>query len=591
MRHPIKKEKLQVIITERGSLEPADSNYFTCKVKAKDPGQNSTSIRWVIDNGTSVKKGDLLLELDDSALRDQLIEQEILFYEAEQLWQQADLDREINRLTNEALVATAKAALETAKIAKKEYLEGQYEQLRIDLENKLIMARSDLTMWQERAGWSDRMSRPGRQYIPVAQAEADAARFQTAKLTLKNLSTQHEVLKKLTREMQRITLQGAIDTAEVELKKAQRTLKKTLEKDEVAVKATYAKYQKELARMQDIQKEIDNCLIFAPRDGMVVYYVDQRARWGRDQGAIDQGELVKEGQKLLGVPDLSRLVVKAKIHEAMVSRVIDDEEKATGFSEAVNTSLLFGTRPLCALSAYLAFDLDRQSAFSKAYSHLEKKQERRGMDAIVTANAFPDRPLKAHVKAVAPVASQVDFFNADVKVYETAIAIDDDRLQGLKPGMDAVVTIFVDSTPEPVLTIPLQALMGGVAMGAKRRCFVLVEDRPEMREITLGMTNETVAEVKEGLEEGDVVVLNPAALLSDKEKVEYGVSAPSDQGGRGRPGAGRGGPGGGKGKGKGGGWKGKGKGGQRGGPGGGFGGGRRSEGGGAPSTGKKAANP
>jgi hypothetical protein len=114
------------------------------------------------------------------------------------------------------------------------------------------------------------------------------------------------------------------------------------------------------------------------------------------------------------------------------------------------------------------------------------------------------------------------------------------------------------------VTIPLQALVGSVEMGEKRRCFVMVEGHAEMREITLGKNNETVAEVKEGLKEGDVVVLNPAMLLSEREKAAYGLqSAPSEQGGQGA----QGGKGDWKGKGKGGkgDWKGKGKGGPGGG--------------------------
>jgi hypothetical protein len=162
--------------------------------------------------------------------------------------------------------------------------------------------------------------------------------------------------------------------------------------------------------------------------------------------------------------------------------------------------------------------------------------------------------------------------------------------------MDAVVTIYVDSTPEPVLTIPLQALLGSVDMGNKRRCFVMADGRPEMRDLTLGKANETAAEVQDGLKEGDVVILNPAVLLSDKEKAEYGVQATPS------------GPGGSEGSG---GWKGKGKG--KGRPGGGGspgmpggspgmqdgpsmpggrpnGGGRRGQGG-APPGGKAAASP
>jgi RNA polymerase sigma factor (sigma-70 family) len=46
--------------------------------------------------------------------------------------------------------------------------------------NRLDSARSDLFMWRERAEWSKRMSQPGRQYVTVAQAEADQARLRNA---------------------------------------------------------------------------------------------------------------------------------------------------------------------------------------------------------------------------------------------------------------------------------------------------------------------------------------------------------------------------------------------------------------------------
>ncbi len=250
---------------------------------------------------------------------------------------------------------------------------------------------------------------------------------------------------------------------------------------------------------------------------MVIYYVDERSRWDSSKGVIAQGELVKEGEKLLAVLGLTQLVVNARVHEAMIARVRDDKETSTGFSQAVNTTLLFTPQRLCALSAYFAFD-GEQDTFRSAYAHLEKKRERRGMAAIVRVNAFPDRPLKGHVKWVSPVASQSDWFSADVKVYQTYVAIDEDQMQGLKPGMDAVVTIFVETKPKPVLTVPLQALLGGVEMGEKRHCFVVVEGQLSMREVKLGSASQTLAEVKDGLQEGDVVVLNPAVLLSDKAK-------------------------------------------------------------------------
>ena len=59
---------------------------------------------------------------------------------------------------------------------------------------------------------------------------------------------------------------------------------------------------------------------------MVVYYVSEQSRYGSgsQQSIIAQGEPVKEGQKLMRIPDLRRMLVNTKVHEAMVSRVHGD---------------------------------------------------------------------------------------------------------------------------------------------------------------------------------------------------------------------------------------------------------------------------
>ncbi len=451
--------------------------------------------------------------------------------------------------------------------------------------------------------WSDRMSRPGRQFVTASQAEADEARRRSAELTRNSVLKQLDVLK-LTKKRNQIQFQGVIDEAERQIDKAQEQLEKQLALDEVGVNIGEAVYLKELSRLREIEKEIDYCFIRAPRDGMVVYYVEERARWSSNQaGVIAQGESVKEGQKMLSIPDLKHMVVNARVHEAMVSRVIADVNKDTGFSDAINASLLISPKPLSGLSAYTTFLMDLRAPFSNDHRSAEKDLVSRGLEATIRVNAFPNRPLKGHVKSVAAVASQNDFFASNVKVYQTFIAVDE-TMEGLRPGMDAVVNILVDSSPEPVVQIPLQAVLGTADMGEKRRCYVMVDGQPQLREISLGMTNEKVVEVKDGLKEGEVVVMNPVVLLTEKERMEYGnLPAQSGRGGSGMPDGqgGQGGPGGYKGK-KGG--PGAGGPGMQGGPNGGMKGKRRGGGmqggqggpgprsqSGGSSSGKTAANP
>src|SRR6185369_3177285 len=110
-----------------------------------------------------------------------------------------------------------------------------------------------------------------------------------------------------------------------------------------------------------------------------------------------------------------------------------------------------------------------------------------------------------------------DFMSSDVKVYQTLVLIDEE-VPGLRPDMSAEVTIHVDASKDPVLAVPLQAVVGGAEGGTKRKVYVVTPDGPVDREIELGMFNEKMVEVLSGLSEGDEVVINPKVLVGDKVK-------------------------------------------------------------------------
>jgi hypothetical protein len=175
-----------------------------------------------------------------------------------------------------------------------------------------------------------------------------------------------------------------------------------------------------------------------------------------------------------------------------------------------------------------------------------------GQKALIRVDSFGGHILHGTVDSVANVAAQTDFFAADVKVYITKVSINPEDIEGLelKPGMSAEVTITIADALDHVLTVPIQSIVGGSEMGANRTVVVMTPEGPKERTVVVGMSNDKIAEIKEGLQEGDEVVENPKAVLGDKIKVRdpaaEKASGGSEFGGRG-------------GKGKGGSPKGKGK--------------------------------
>src|SRR5262249_30751913 len=74
---PVTRADLDVALVERGSLDAADATDIVCRLQARAGGSASSTIRWVVDDGQFVKKGDRLIEFDDSALREQFKAQKV----------------------------------------------------------------------------------------------------------------------------------------------------------------------------------------------------------------------------------------------------------------------------------------------------------------------------------------------------------------------------------------------------------------------------------------------------------------------------------------------------------------------------------
>jgi RND family efflux transporter MFP subunit len=211
-------------------------------------------------------------------------------------------------------------------------------------------------------------------------------------------------------------------------------------------------------RAKELEEDVAHCKLVAPHGGLLVYYVPEQARFpvGDALTVTAEGEPVRPGQKLMRVVDLSKLQLQTRVHEALVSRV------------------------------------------------------RAGQEALVRIDAFPGRKLSGRVKDVAPVASQQDFLTADVKVYPTAVALEGD-VAGLKPGMSAEVTILTGQH-KGVLRLPAQAVLR--AGGQKWVCYVRAGGGIDEREVKLGASDGVFVEAREGLKEGEQVLLDPRATAA-----------------------------------------------------------------------------
>lgn len=272
--HRVTRDSLAVAVTELGTLESSNNTEIKCRVRG-----NST-VTYVVESGTEVAAGDVLVQLDTLAIEEEISNRTKLFHLAE------------------SQVARSNADVERARIAVLEYSEGRFISELAALEKNLAVAESRLLNAKNRLKHSEMLSRS--EYASDLELEEKEFALSQAELTVKLTKTQIDVLKNFTKREELIRLEG-------ELKAAQATHKANVE--------TALADKKRLERAEE---ELKACTIRAERGGLVIYPTGQE--W-KDTPDIEEGATVRKDQTLLLMPDLENMQIKVGIHESVVKRI------------------------------------------------------------------------------------------------------------------------------------------------------------------------------------------------------------------------------------------------------------------------------
>jgi len=240
-------------------------------------------------------------------------------------------------------------------------------------------------------------------------------------------------------------------------------------------------------RVKEINQNIEYCTIKTQAPGLVVYgsggsddmYRAMRYRGGgMSSGIVAEGETVSEGQTIISMPDTATMIAEIGIHETEVDKV------------------------------------------------------RTGQPATIVMDAFPDRVLEGEVVEVAPLPDQQrGFMNPDLKVYKALVRIDGTH-DFLKSQMSCKVQILVEQL-EDVIIVPIQVVSNRI--GGKV-VYVMTSQGHQERVVRTGLFNDTFVETIEGLEAGDVVMLNPPLFSELGGPASFQQQQPIPQR-RARPGA------------------------------------------------------
>ena len=269
------------IVLEEGEIESSRNTEIICEVKSR--GTGGVAILWVIDEGTPVKEGDKLVELDTSEL--ELREKE----------------QRIQVITEEARVATATAKVEQANIAKEEYLQGIFETQKAALESEIQVALQNQTKAKLSLQASERLVAKG--LIKDLQLQADRYALANASTQLKSAKGRLRVLEDLTKKKFLVKFNSDIEASKASLNAANSEL------------------LEEQNELDKIVGQIEKCLMLAPADGVVVHANKFSNRGGNAEFVVEAGSKVRERQTIIRLPDPSQMQIRCKVNESRITLV------------------------------------------------------------------------------------------------------------------------------------------------------------------------------------------------------------------------------------------------------------------------------
>ncbi len=306
----VRRDDLQISITENGTLVAKDSQKITPKLRSEG------KITWLVEEGKQVAEGDVVCKLDPAQLEQQIEQLNLEILQTEASLKTARTELEIQEVENVSALAKAEVALDRAKKEQEKYVLGEAPQQKKKLEVAIKDAETNYN--RAKKNFEDSQLLLKQNFIKKSELEDHQIEYERTTVQKEGAELEMAIFEKYTFPMQVADLETKVKDAERELQTAQKRGESTLGQKKVAVQ----QYEKRLKAQQDQLKERteerDNMTLKAPCPGIVVYG-DPHEPWYRQQ--VKVGGQVWGGQTLMTIPDLRVLQVKIKIHEADIDKV------------------------------------------------------------------------------------------------------------------------------------------------------------------------------------------------------------------------------------------------------------------------------
>lgn len=438
--HEVKRGDFLISIVEGGTIEAVNEEVVRSEV------EGTARIVYIVPEGSSVKQGDLVVELDSSLAQDAVNLQQIAVEKAQFALIQAEQQLEIGKSTVESEVQAATLKVEFAQSDFEKYVKGEALQTRRNAQIEITNTMENLQIAEERLEWTEKLHAKG--FETKGNLDKDRLAVSQGRLKLEQTTKALWMIETFDEPKKKRELEATLQEAKENLERVRLQGDRKVAQYKADVDTQRITLELSKRKFDRDQRNFEACKIHAPQDGLVVY-----AGGGNrfsSESLIEEGAVVRFRQELIKLPDVSAMKLQVKIHESHINQV----------------------EP--------------------------------GQPTWVVLDSEPDNRYQGAVRRVAPLPdSSSRWGNPNLKVYATEIVITD-TMPDVKPGVSARAEIVITNLPD-VVTVPIQAVTT-----RKGKQVVFFDTAPTRAvPVEVGQYNTRFIQIVSGVNPGQRVMLSP----------------------------------------------------------------------------------
>ena len=446
--HLVARGDFSIVVPAKGELTTAQ------KQEIRNLLESRAMITEIIDEGTTVEKGTILLKLADDEILDKIKDAEDKVKTAESTVITAEQTLAIRRSTMVSDIEKADLEIEIAELDKQAWEEGEVVSYRQSLALGIETKQINRDRLQKR--FEDAKSLLDNGYISLDEYEQDRIKLIESEAALKEAKLAEQVYERYTIKQDRAQKRSAVEQSMAEKERVRQRHEAEIVKIEADVESARFRLQTAQERLDDLRGQLDSCIVHAPSDGLVVYASSLSGeRRGRgDEPPPQVGTELRQNELVMILPDVTRMMASLKVGEALSGKIIP------------------------------------------------------GQPVTVFSDSLPDVPLQGWVEGVSVLAETGGWRDPNRRDYTVKVALDVDSGLGLKPSMRCRAEIVLGEVNDAV-NVPVQAVF---RRGPLAFVYVPQDGGFAERRVRIGRASEMSVEIVDGLASGESVLLRrPAA--------------------------------------------------------------------------------